>query len=63
MGSSLKILVDHEPHVNVKSPVGAIGVMQVMPPTGLEQNVGDITKVEANIHAGVKYLLESEVRR
>ena len=49
--------------MNVKSPVGAIGVMQVMPPTGLEQNVGDITKVEANIHAGVKYLLESEVRR
>ncbi len=41
---------------NVKSPVGAIGVMQVMPPTGKELNVGDITKVEANIHAGVKYM-------
>jgi membrane-bound lytic murein transglycosylase MltF len=41
---------------NVKSPVGAIGVMQVMPPTGKELKVGDITKVDANIHAGVKYM-------
>ena len=41
---------------NVRSPVGAVGVMQVMPPTGKELNVGDITKVEANIHAGVKYM-------
>lgn len=41
---------------DVKSPVGAIGVMQVMPPTGKELNVGDITQVEANVHAGVKYM-------
>jgi len=41
---------------NVKSPVGAIGVMQVMPPTGKEMNVGDIHKVDPNIHAGVKYM-------
>ncbi len=41
---------------SVKSPVGAIGVMQVMPPTGKELNVGDITEVEPNIHAGVKYM-------
>ena len=41
---------------SVKSPVGAIGIMQVMPPTGKELNVGDITKVDANIHAGVKYM-------
>ena len=40
----------------VKSPVGAIGVMQVMPPTGKELNVGDITDIEPNIHAGVKYM-------
>jgi membrane-bound lytic murein transglycosylase MltF len=40
----------------VKSPVGAIGVMQVMPATGKELDVGDITEVETNIHAGVKYM-------
>lgn len=39
----------------VKSPVGAIGVMQLMPGTGKDMNVGDITQEEANIHAGVKY--------
>jgi membrane-bound lytic murein transglycosylase MltF len=39
----------------VKSRVGAVGVMQVMPATGKEMGVGDITKVEPNIHAGVKY--------
>jgi membrane-bound lytic murein transglycosylase MltF len=41
---------------SVKSPVGAIGVMQVMPATGKELGVGDISEVEANIHAGVKYM-------
>ncbi len=41
---------------NVKSRVGAVGVMQVMPATGKELKVGDITKTEANIHAGVKYM-------
>lgn len=40
----------------VKSHVGAIGVMQVMPATGKELQVGDIRKIEANIHAGVKYM-------
>jgi membrane-bound lytic murein transglycosylase MltF len=39
-----------------KSHVGAIGVMQVMPATGKELKVGDITRVEPNIHAGVKYI-------
>jgi membrane-bound lytic murein transglycosylase MltF len=38
-----------------KSHVGAIGVMQVMPATGKDLNVGDINLVEPNIHAGVKY--------
>ena len=40
---------------SAKSHVGAIGVMQVMPATGKDLDVGDITKVEPNIHAGVKY--------
>ena len=41
---------------NVKSRVGAVGVMQVMPPTGKELNVGNIAEIEPNIHAGVKYM-------
>jgi membrane-bound lytic murein transglycosylase MltF len=41
---------------SVKSPLGAIGVMQVMPKTGKELKVGDVKKTEANIHAGVKYM-------
>lgn len=38
------------------SPVGAIGVMQVMPATGRQMNVGDIRQLEPNIHAGNRYL-------
>jgi len=41
---------------SVKSKVGAVGVMQLMPATGQEQKVGDITQLEPNIHAGVKYM-------
>jgi membrane-bound lytic murein transglycosylase MltF len=41
---------------NKRSPVGAVGVMQVMPATGKEMNVGDISRVEPNVHAGVKYM-------
>ena len=40
----------------VKSPVGAIGVMQVMPATGKDLKVGDIQQLENNVHAGVKYV-------
>jgi membrane-bound lytic murein transglycosylase MltF len=40
----------------VKSQVGAVGVMQVMPATGKDLGVGDITQLEPNIHAGVKYM-------
>jgi membrane-bound lytic murein transglycosylase MltF len=41
---------------NARSRVGAIGVMQVMPATGKELKVGDITQLDPNIHAGVKYI-------
>ena len=41
---------------DAKSQVGAVGIMQVMPATGKELNVGDITQIEPNIHAGVKYM-------
>ena len=41
-----------------RSPAGAIGVMQLLPSTAADPNVGipDIEKLENNIHAGVKYL-------
>ena len=41
---------------NAKSHVGAIGVMQIMPTTGAQLKVGDITVTESNIHAGAKYM-------
>jgi membrane-bound lytic murein transglycosylase MltF len=41
---------------DARSAVGAIGVMQVMPATGAELNVGDIHQAEPNIHAGTKYM-------
>ena len=41
---------------DAKSHVGAIGVMQIMPATGAELNVGDIHQLEPNIHAGAKYM-------
>jgi membrane-bound lytic murein transglycosylase MltF len=39
-----------------RNPSGAVGVMQVLPATGKELNVGDITVLDANINAGVKYM-------
>lgn len=41
-----------------RSPVGAIGIMQIMPATASDPavNIRDIHLAEANIHAGVKYL-------
>jgi len=41
---------------NAKSAVGAIGVMQIMPATGKDLKVGDITQLEPNVHGGVKYI-------
>ena len=41
-----------------RSRVGAVGVMQILPSTAADPNVGisDIHKLEKNIHAGTKYL-------
>jgi len=47
---------ESELNQNARSPVGAIGIMQIMPATGRLLRVGDITKLEPNIHAGVKYM-------
>ena len=43
---------------SVKSNRGAIGVMQVLPTTAKDKNVGipNIQEVDPNIHAGTKYL-------
>jgi membrane-bound lytic murein transglycosylase MltF len=41
---------------NVKSRVGAVGVMQLMPATGKELKVGDIHNLNNNINGGVKYV-------
>lgn len=43
---------------SVKSQVGAIGVMQVLPSTAADSSVGipDISTVDNNVHAGVKYM-------
>jgi len=41
---------------NARSPVGAIGIMQLMPATGKELRTGDIHLLEPNIHAGAKYM-------
>jgi membrane-bound lytic murein transglycosylase MltF len=38
-----------------KSHVGASGIMQLMPATAREMNVGSIHNTDSNIHAGVKY--------
>ncbi len=41
-----------------RSPVGAIGIMQMLPSTAADPNVDipDIEELENNIHAGTKYL-------
>ena len=43
---------------SVRSHAGAVGVMQLLPSTAADKNIGipDITSIEPNIHAGVKYL-------
>jgi membrane-bound lytic murein transglycosylase MltF len=39
-----------------RSRVGAMGIMQLMPATGKEMKVGDISQPEPNVHAGAKYM-------
>ena len=41
-----------------RSHAGAVGIMQVLPTTAADPNVGipDISNPENNVHAGVKYL-------
>jgi membrane-bound lytic murein transglycosylase MltF len=43
---------------SVRSPAGAVGVMQVLPSTAADKNINipKIEEMEPNIHAGVKYL-------
>jgi membrane-bound lytic murein transglycosylase MltF len=43
---------------SVRSAAGAVGIMQVLPSTAADSNVGipDISTIESNIHAGTKYL-------
>jgi len=41
---------------SARSPVGAIGIMQLMPATGNELAVGDISHAEPNVHGGIKYM-------
>jgi membrane-bound lytic murein transglycosylase MltF len=43
---------------NQRSHVGAVGIMQLLPTTAADKNVGipDIKELEKNIHAGHKYL-------
>jgi membrane-bound lytic murein transglycosylase MltF len=40
----------------VRSKAGAIGVMQITPATAKDLKTGDIQQVDANIHAGAKYM-------
>ncbi len=41
-----------------RSSAGAVGIMQIKPSTAADKNVGidDVTTVDANIHAGAKYM-------
>lgn len=41
---------------SVRSPAGAVGVMQLLPTTGAEMEVGDVMELENNIHAAAKYV-------
>ncbi len=44
--------LDHD----VRSPAGAVGIMQLLPATGKYVGIANIRELEGNIHAGIKYL-------
>ncbi len=41
---------------NAKSRAGAVGIMQLLPSTAEYVGFPDVTEIESNIHAGVKYV-------
>jgi membrane-bound lytic murein transglycosylase MltF len=41
---------------NIRSPAGAIGIMQLMPSTAADMGISDIHLAENNVHAGIKYM-------
>lgn len=43
-----------------RSPMGAVGIMQVLPSTGKDMGFKEVLSVNNNIHAGIKYM--SQVR-
>lgn len=45
---------------SARSPMGAVGIMQVLPSTGKDMGFKEVFSVNNNIHAGIKYM--SQVR-
>jgi membrane-bound lytic murein transglycosylase MltF len=41
---------------STRSAAGAVGLMQLLPETGREMGVGNISEAKANVHAGAKYM-------
>lgn len=41
---------------SARSSAGAVGIMQILPSTGAEMDVGDIRELENNIHAAARYI-------
>jgi len=41
---------------NARSPAGAIGLMQLMPATAKDMGFSDVTGIEDNLQAGIKYM-------
>lgn len=50
------IEVESQFNVDVESPVGAVGLMQLMPGTANEMGIKDPWDISQNIYGGIKYL-------